>query len=199
MKNPRDYKRVAGGRVFFKYPPRVEKEGFEQKALKEVAKAKLLKLYDQKEMARLRLLWVEENDWILGIDDIETQLGYKVQHYQAVEELHFIDLWVGYWKRVGDLFPKIENKKGYSDEVVQQARDYPLENLIAAPRRVGTKTTAPCPFHGKEGERERSPSFFIYEDGSYHCFSCQAHGGNAIDFVMANENLDFKAAIGRLA
>lgn len=28
-----------------------------------------------------------------------------------------------------------------------------------------------CPFH-----REDTPSFFVYPDGGYHCFGCQAHG-----------------------
>lgn len=197
-----DYKKVVRDRIFYKYPPRInkeEKEGFGQTALKKVAKEKLSELYKQKEAAKAKLIWVESIDWILGVDDIETQLKYKVELYGAIQELHYLDLWIGHWKRLGDLFPKREHKAGYSDEEVQQAREYPLENLIPSPRRVGTRTTCPCPFHNPKGEREKSPSFFIYSDGSYHCFSCGAHGGNAIDFVMANENLGFKEAVGRLA
>jgi DNA primase len=50
-----------------------------------------------------------------------------------------------------------------------------------------------CPFH-----KEKSPSFAVVEDkGFYHCFGCGAHG-NAIDFIMQIEHLDFADALQRL-
>lgn len=50
-----------------------------------------------------------------------------------------------------------------------------------------------CPFH-----REETPSFIVSEaKGLYHCSSCGQHG-NAIDFVMAIEGLDFDQAVTRL-
>jgi DNA primase len=51
-----------------------------------------------------------------------------------------------------------------------------------------------CPFHN-----EASPSFHAMDaKGTYHCFGCGVHG-NAIDFVMAIENVPFPEAIERLA
>ena len=51
-----------------------------------------------------------------------------------------------------------------------------------------------CPFH-----KERTASFHVVPDkGFYHCFGCGQHG-NAIDFVMAIEGLDFAQALLRLA
>jgi DNA primase len=51
-----------------------------------------------------------------------------------------------------------------------------------------------CPFHS-----EKSPSFHATDDkGSYHCFGCGVHG-NALDFVMATENLQFGEAVERMA
>jgi DNA primase len=51
-----------------------------------------------------------------------------------------------------------------------------------------------CPFHN-----EKTASFHVVPDkGFYHCFGCGQHG-NAIDFVMAIEGLDFGQAIQRLA
>jgi len=51
-----------------------------------------------------------------------------------------------------------------------------------------------CPFH-----KEKTGSFHVVPDkGFYHCFGCGAHG-NAIDFVMAVEGLDFGQALTRLA
>ncbi|MGH6899050.1 MAG: DNA primase [Geminicoccaceae bacterium] len=51
-----------------------------------------------------------------------------------------------------------------------------------------------CPFH-----KERTASFHVVPDkGFYHCFGCGQHG-NAIDFVMAIEGIEFAQAIARLA
>ena len=44
--------------------------------------------------------------------------------------------------------------------------------------RSGRQWKGCCPFHG-----EKTPSFYVYEDGHYHCFGCGAHG-DAIGFVM---------------
>lgn len=60
--------------------------------------------------------------------------------------------------------------------------------------RRGREFSGLCPFH-----QEKSPSFTISEEkGFYHCFGCNQHG-NAVDFIMAIEGLDFGQAIQRLA
>ncbi|MGA2928355.1 MAG: DNA primase [Solirubrobacteraceae bacterium] len=51
-----------------------------------------------------------------------------------------------------------------------------------------------CPFHD-----EQTASFHVSPDERlYHCFGCQA-SGDAFDFVMATEGLEFKAALEALA
>jgi len=51
-----------------------------------------------------------------------------------------------------------------------------------------------CPFHG-----EKTPSFHVEDDkGRYYCFGCHAKG-NAIDFLMAQENMPFMEAVESLA
>lgn len=61
-------------------------------------------------------------------------------------------------------------------------------------RRRGRELVGLCPFH-----REKTPSFTVVEDkGFFHCFGCGAHG-NAIDFVMRVEGLDFAGALQRLS
>ena len=51
-----------------------------------------------------------------------------------------------------------------------------------------------CPFHN-----ETTPSFHAMDaKGTYHCFGCGVHG-NAIDFVMAIENVPFPEAVERMA
>ena len=49
----------------------------------------------------------------------------------------------------------------------------------------GDKYKGSCPFHS-----ENNPSFYVFPDGHYHCFGCQAHGdaidscGNFMDMVL---------------
>ncbi|MDR2978512.1 MAG: DNA primase [Rickettsiales bacterium] len=51
-----------------------------------------------------------------------------------------------------------------------------------------------CPFHN-----EKTPSFFVSNTrGSYHCFSCSAHG-DVFEFISQTEGLSFKEALERLA
>src|SRR5215470_3725537 len=59
--------------------------------------------------------------------------------------------------------------------------------------RSGRQWKGCCPFHG-----EKTPSFYVYEDGHYHCFGCGAHG-DAIGFVMQAEGASFIEAVERLA
>ncbi|MGL5047584.1 MAG: DNA primase [Shewanella sp.] len=61
-------------------------------------------------------------------------------------------------------------------------------------KKAGKNYSACCPFHS-----EKSPSFTVSHDKQfYHCFGCGAHG-NAIDFVMEYDRLDFIDAIEDLA
>lgn len=72
-----------------------------------------------------------------------------------------------------------------------------IETLISSYvtlKRAGNNQKGLCPFHS-----ERTPSFTVYpQTQSYYCFGCGA-GGNAIDFLMRIENLDFRAAVEQLA
>jgi DNA primase len=82
---------------------------------------------------------------------------------------------------------------GFLDEL--RART-PLAAIVG--RRVpltrsGRQWKGCCPFHG-----EKTPSFYVYEDGHYHCFGCGAHG-DAIGFVMESEGATFTEAVERLA
>lgn len=60
--------------------------------------------------------------------------------------------------------------------------------------RRGREHWGCCPFHN-----EKTPSFHVIEaKGYFHCFGCGAHG-NAIDFVMQLDKVDFPEALERLA
>lgn len=60
--------------------------------------------------------------------------------------------------------------------------------------RAGREFKGCCPFHN-----EKTPSFYVNDEKQfYHCFGCGAHG-DAIGFVMQNNNLSFIDAIESLA
>jgi DNA primase catalytic core len=59
--------------------------------------------------------------------------------------------------------------------------------------RAGREWKGLCPFH-----EERTPSFHVNPQKQlYHCFGCGA-GGDAIEFVMKREALDYPAALAKL-
>ncbi|CAM2980376.1 DNA primase [Vibrio ordalii] len=60
--------------------------------------------------------------------------------------------------------------------------------------KKGKNYGACCPFHN-----EKTPSFSVSQEKQfYHCFGCGVHG-NAIDFMMEYERLEFVEAIEELA
>lgn len=66
-----------------------------------------------------------------------------------------------------------------------------VEKTVKLAKR-GNLLEACCPFH-----TDRTPSFFVYDDGIYHCFGCGAHG-DVIDFVAARDRVDIATAVSNL-
>ena len=61
-------------------------------------------------------------------------------------------------------------------------------------KKQGKNFHACCPFHN-----EKTPSFTVNgEKQFYHCFGCGAHG-NAIDFLMNYDKLEFVETVEELA
>ncbi|MDD5668857.1 MAG: DNA primase, partial [Candidatus Omnitrophica bacterium] len=61
-------------------------------------------------------------------------------------------------------------------------------------KHAGRNFRALCPFH-----HEKSPSFMVSSDRQiYHCFGCGA-GGNAFNFLMQHQRLEFPEAVEILA
>lgn len=66
-------------------------------------------------------------------------------------------------------------------EVVQAAG---VELIRRRSRHAGL-----CPFHA-----EKTPSFYVFPDGHYHCFGCHAHG-DTISFIQKLHGLTFPEAL----
>lgn len=69
-----------------------------------------------------------------------------------------------------------------------------IDGRVPLKKKSGNNYFACCPFH-----TEKSASFSVSQAKQfYHCFGCGAHG-NAIDFLMQFDRLDFPEAIETLA
>jgi hypothetical protein len=90
--------------------------------------------------------------------------------------------------------PLKNNPNHLTDTQIEQAKEYPTHTLYDGRLiKSGRTFRGKCPFH-----TERTPSFYFYDNGSYHCFGCAKHGSSAISYVMETEKLTFPEAVRRL-
>jgi hypothetical protein len=149
--------------------------------LEDIAVAKINELYKEKKS------FLEEIKNIGPVNDLHKQvLEYSIQSYEEK-----FKKWLKYWLRLSGYEPEGQS---ITSVAVQKAREYPTQDLIPEVKQCGNKFRVACPFH-----EERSPSFYIYPDGSWHCFGCAAHGNNAIDFMQkANPEMGFMEIVNKL-
>jgi hypothetical protein len=181
------------------FPPKIRPDEFDKDFIaKEVAIPKLQELEqewvgfekdnkDKEPIYYSQLKEAEEygEDWFMAMINI----------YSIEKKREFYKKWYRYWDRLTGKDEEVSFDGSLDQESLEKIRDYPIEDLIETetkPAGAGRIKTF-CPFH-----EERTPSFFIYDDNSFHCFGCQKHGNNAIDFLMA-QGLDFKEAISKLS
>ncbi len=93
------------------------------------------------------------------------------------------------------LYNKVFNDKKDNKIDLESKKNVPIQTIN--PEQMTTssngKLVGLCPFH-----KEKTPSFYVFEDNSFHCFGCGAHGYNAIDFIIKLKNCSFKEAIEQL-
>jgi len=82
----------------------------------------------------------------------------------------------------------IQRKDSITDEMIEQAKNHPIENLI----EVNRYGYALCPFHA-----DKHPSFYIKKNFGY-CFSCCAHA-DSISLFMKLNGVDFVTAVQALS
>jgi DNA primase len=81
----------------------------------------------------------------------------------------------------------------FKSQVLQATNIVDLIGQSVALKKRGKDWVGLCPFH-----QEKSPSFHVSEAKQFfHCYGCKA-GGNAIDFVMTRDRLEFVDAMKML-
>jgi len=86
---------------------------------------------------------------------------------------------------------EIESNR-HDESVLTRCREVPIDLINPQPMKPGgnNRKLGNCPFH-----EENTPSFWVFEGNSFHCFGCQANGQNAIDFIMKLNNSNFMDAV----
>jgi len=80
------------------------------------------------------------------------------------------------------------------DDILNRTDIVELISSYIPMKRAGRNFKAVCPFH-----HEKTPSFMVSPDRQiYHCFGCNC-GGNAFNFLMQYERLEFLEAVEILA
>lgn len=84
--------------------------------------------------------------------------------------------------------------KSFIQDLIERADVVEIVDSRVPLKKAGKNYQACCPFHN-----EKSPSFTVAPDKQfYHCFGCGEHG-NAIDFLMKYDGLEFPEAVEELA
>ncbi|WP_394240089.1 DNA primase [Vibrio astriarenae] len=84
--------------------------------------------------------------------------------------------------------------RAFIDDVLARLDIVDIIDARVKLKKKGKNYGACCPFHN-----EKTPSFSVSQEKQfYHCFGCGVHG-NAIDFLMEYERLEFVEAIEELA
>ncbi len=117
------------------------------------------------------------DDWF-GRELIEEFYGKELKEKQ--KEIKRID-WIFYK-------PDPNRKQRITDQMIQNAKHYPFENLVGLNKKVGWVR---CPFH-----KEKRPSFYVKNNFGY-CFGC-SKGYDTIQFLVESRGLTFAEAVEAL-
>lgn len=137
----------------------------------------------------------------LSLTALYTAIGLSQKDMEKTinEEMHSENReYFNLYTALADLKKPITAKpqSGFTSRHIECARMIPIETLLTSRTIInagGGRKKTHCPFH-----EERTPSFVIFQNNSYHCFGCSAHGNNAIDYVMQIDGKNFKDAVDYL-
>lgn len=67
------------------------------------------------------------------------------------------------------------------DRELEELRAIPISQIIGI-QHTNRRRAMQCPL---PNHNDKSPSFVLYPDNSFHCYGCGANGQNAVDFAVA--------------
>lgn len=146
-----------------------------------------------KELRKKRIMMIldyisEDKQWFYF-----TLEKHLFSEYFVISE--WIRYWLNLWSKINkDYTPPVRPNHQFSDIEIQRAKMYPIERLYKGNlRNSGKRFVGLCPFH-----KERTPSFYIFENNTWHCFGACSTGGDAINFAMKLYDITFPVAVRRL-
>lgn len=79
-------------------------------------------------------------------------------------------------------------------DMIERAKEFPIESFADMElRKYGKRSRGLCPFH-----QEKTPSFFINQNNTFHCFGC-GKGGDSIEFSRLKYGHTFPEAVRNLS
>lgn len=132
----------------------------------------LSKMHEDKEEMELNHFF--RDNQIERIKKMESKIKKYIDEHQHIKQTGGINI-------------------GFSEAIIEKCREVSLLNLEPLNKEKSNSRGMNkfcCPFHG-----EKTPSFMVYKDNSYHCFGCRAHGANAIDYLIQLKGISFTETI----
>jgi hypothetical protein len=159
-------------------PPLLEEKRNQRRKLAEIIRSKLVLIKQESSDDFYRWFW---RKWLILTDG--KKLDTIDRHIFRLARL------------LRHISGKTSNLYGVNNDLIESAREVPIENVLNGPfRRSGKTLKALCPFH-----QERTPSFVIYTQNNHaHCFGCGIKGG-VIDMYMLLNSCTFREAIFALS
>jgi len=140
-----------------------------------------------------RLAYLEETSAMI-CDRVESLLKLRTECRAGTETIlcdQQIDFWLKafqkfQWKIKDLKYPNRKRPEGITDAMIEQAKQYPIGDLIDSGSHRGKMVN--CPFH-----EDKHPSASI-KNNRVHCFSCNKTW-DAISFIMETRKTDFVGAV----
>ena len=153
----------------FSHPRYLSDEAFDRELEWERREFPQLKSERRKSMMENLSAFIESFPWSWRIAKRKEYLMALPENSRARAELNYLE-------------------KGNIDPMtIESARTSDITQYFEGKNKVC------CPFHN-----DTFPSFYMYDDGHYHCFGCGLHG-DAIDFAMRYFGLSFSRALHKLS
>ena len=131
-----------------------------------------------------------EQERLKKLQKINPEIFFMQQELKNASNL-YRRLWLEYHKLWTG---KVDEPHTNTESEKEACRNVPVESLVGSFQDVGSgRKRMLCPFH-----EEKTGSFFVFGDNSWHCFGCQKNGQNSIDFIMAKNNYSFPEALDYL-